>query len=72
MPGPAPKPSYTSSPPKTAYYRNCDAVRDAGAGPLYPGKPGFRPELGRGRRGMRTGRRQRRHRSRPRRRRILR
>ncbi|MFE0530452.1 excalibur calcium-binding domain-containing protein [Micromonospora parva] len=40
---PAPKPT----PPKEPYYKNCDAVRDAGADPLYPGDPGFRPELDR-------------------------
>ncbi|KAB1925839.1 calcium-binding protein [Micromonospora noduli] len=44
---PASKPSRTSSLPKTPYYKNCDAVRDAGADPLYPGEPGFRPELDR-------------------------
>ncbi|MET7948425.1 excalibur calcium-binding domain-containing protein [Micromonospora sp. NPDC005324] len=43
----APKPSRTSSPPTMPYYKNCDAVRDAGADPLYPGEPGFRPELDR-------------------------
>lgn len=44
---PAPKPSRSSSPPKQPYYKNCDAVRAAGADPLHPGDPGFRPELDR-------------------------
>ncbi|MFG2046032.1 excalibur calcium-binding domain-containing protein [Micromonospora sp. NPDC048935] len=44
---PAPKPSRSSSPPKEPYYKNCDAVRAAGADPLSPGDPGFRPELDR-------------------------
>ncbi len=39
---PAPKPS-----PKEPYYKNCDAVRNAGVDPLSPGDPGFRPELDR-------------------------
>ncbi|WP_371409373.1 excalibur calcium-binding domain-containing protein [Micromonospora zamorensis] len=44
---PAPEPPRASSAPETPYYKNCDAVRDAGADPLYPGEPGFRPELDR-------------------------
>ncbi|MFD6565490.1 excalibur calcium-binding domain-containing protein [Micromonospora profundi] len=44
---PAPKPSRTSSPPKQPFYKNCDAVRAAGADPLRPGDPGYRPELDR-------------------------
>ncbi|MEV0214392.1 excalibur calcium-binding domain-containing protein [Micromonospora sp. NPDC050695] len=44
---PAPKPTRTSSQPKAPYYKNCDAVRAAGADPLYPGEPGFRAELDR-------------------------
>ena len=27
------------------FYRSCDEVRAAGKAPLYPGQPGFRPEL---------------------------
>jgi hypothetical protein len=29
------------------YYPNCDAVRAAGAAPLYRGQPGYRPPLDR-------------------------
>ena len=35
-----------------AYYRNCNAARDAGAAPLYRGQPGYRPELDRDRDGI--------------------
>ena len=45
-----------SSPPITPYYTNCDAVRHAGADPLYPGEPGFRPELDRDGDGERANR----------------
>jgi hypothetical protein len=27
------------------YYKNCDAVRAAGAAPIYPGDPGFQPKF---------------------------
>ncbi|OLL18524.1 hypothetical protein BKE56_017850 [Rhodococcus sp. M8] len=49
---PAPRvntPEYTP-PPSTesfAYYKNCDAARDAGAAPLLRGQAGYRPELDR-------------------------
>lgn len=29
----------------SAYYRNCDAARLAGAAPIYRGLPGYRPEI---------------------------
>ncbi len=29
----------------SAYYRNCDAARAAGADPIYRGEPGYRSEL---------------------------
>ena len=35
-----------------AYYRNCNAARDAGAAPLYRGQPGYRPELDRDKDGI--------------------
>jgi Excalibur calcium-binding domain len=31
--------------PAPVYYANCAAARAAGAGDLYPGLPGYRPEL---------------------------
>lgn len=31
--------------PATAPYENCDAVRAAGADPIYPGQPGWHPRL---------------------------
>jgi hypothetical protein len=34
-------------PPTDVYYANCDAVRAAGAAPLYAGQPGYRPGLDR-------------------------
>jgi hypothetical protein len=34
-------------PPVEIYYPNCDAVRAAGAAPLYVGQPGYRPALDR-------------------------
>jgi hypothetical protein len=41
----APAPPVTA--PPSAYYANCDAVRAAGADPLYRGQPGYRSELDR-------------------------
>nr|WP_235436394.1 excalibur calcium-binding domain-containing protein [Arthrobacter sp. RIT-PI-e] len=29
------------------YYQNCDAVRAAGAAPIYAGQPGFQPKFDR-------------------------
>lgn len=33
--------------PQTVYYKNCDAVRAAGAAPIYEGQPGYRSKLDR-------------------------
>jgi len=43
---PAPEPAPVVAPvpaaePATAYYKNCDAVRAAGAAPIHPGDPGW-------------------------------
>ncbi|RZS89889.1 excalibur calcium-binding domain-containing protein [Motilibacter rhizosphaerae] len=45
----APAVAATTPPPPAAdvYYANCDAVRAAGAAPLYRGQPGYRPGLDR-------------------------
>jgi uncharacterized protein with LGFP repeats len=43
-PPPTPPPS---TPPTGVYYANCDAVRAAGAAPLYSGQPGYRSGLDR-------------------------
>lgn len=65
-PPPAPKPTYNPppqpapqpvqpvqpDPPVDAYYANCDAVRAAGAAPLYSGQPGYRPALDRDKNGV--------------------
>lgn len=32
---------------RSAYYRNCDAARSAGAAPIYRGSAGYRDELDR-------------------------
>ncbi|MGV9736792.1 excalibur calcium-binding domain-containing protein [Rhodococcus aetherivorans] len=43
-------PEYTPPPPAPesfAYYKNCDAARDAGVAPLLRGQAGYRPELDR-------------------------
>ncbi|WP_246070751.1 excalibur calcium-binding domain-containing protein [Paenibacillus kobensis] len=34
------------------YYKNCDAVRAAGAAPLYKGQPGYSTSLDRDRNGV--------------------
>lgn len=34
-------------PPVNVYYENCDAVRAAGAAPIYKGQPGYAPHLDR-------------------------
>ncbi|NYE96206.1 cytoskeletal protein RodZ [Psychromicrobium silvestre] len=49
-PAPAPKPVPVPAPvtapaPSTVYYKNCDAVRQAGAAPLYANQPGYRSGL---------------------------
>jgi excalibur calcium-binding domain-containing protein len=49
-PAPPPPPVTTTEadpPPDDVYYANCDAVRAAGAAPLYRGQPGYRPKLDR-------------------------
>lgn len=35
------------APPASVYYKNCDAVRAAGAAPIRRGDPGYRPGLDR-------------------------
>jgi metal-sulfur cluster biosynthetic enzyme len=48
QPAPAPaEPAPAPAPPATAYYENCDAVRAAGAAPLYDGQPGYSRKLDR-------------------------
>ncbi|MFE2107588.1 excalibur calcium-binding domain-containing protein [Kitasatospora sp. NPDC059463] len=37
----------TSTPVGAAYYKNCDAARDAGVASLHRGDPGDRPALDR-------------------------
>jgi hypothetical protein len=44
---PAPPPPPPTDPPGEVYYKNCDAVRAAGAAPLYVGQPGYRSGLDR-------------------------
>lgn len=43
-PEPPPAPPAPAQDPNV-YYKNCDAVRAAGAAPLYQGEPGYRPGL---------------------------
>lgn len=40
-------PTDPTPPPGGVYYANCDAVRAAGAAPLYAGEPGYRAGLDR-------------------------
>jgi hypothetical protein len=49
MQGTPPAPPTTPQPPapQPVYYANCDAVRAAGAAPLYRGQPGYRSGLDR-------------------------
>lgn len=49
---PAPQPAPAPAPPADVYYANCDAVRAAGAAPIYIGQPGYRPALDRDRDGI--------------------
>lgn len=44
---PSPKPSPKKTKAPEVYYKNCDAVRDAGAAPLHRGDPGYRTGLDR-------------------------
>lgn len=46
-PAPPPPPPPAPEPPPAVYYANCDAVRAAGAAPLYRGQPGYRSGLDR-------------------------
>ena len=43
-PAPAPQPEPEPAP---VFYKNCDAVRAAGAAPIRPGDPGFQPKFDR-------------------------
>ncbi|VXC50285.1 PASTA domain-containing protein [Arthrobacter sp. 9AX] len=56
VPVPAPAvpvvPAPAAPAPAAAYYQNCDAVRAAGAAPLYAGQPGFRAALDRNNNGV--------------------
>lgn len=56
QPAPAPKPEPAPEPRSTsggnAYYKNCDAVRAAGAAPLHAGEPGYRSALDRDKDGI--------------------
>ncbi|MEV6658656.1 excalibur calcium-binding domain-containing protein [Nocardia fluminea] len=50
-----PTPRASASAPQTpasAYYKNCDAARAAGAAPIHIGEPGYRPELDRNKDGV--------------------
>ena len=54
---PEPEPVVQAPPPPPAppvgvYYENCDAVRSAGAAPLYEGSPGYRLRLDRNKDGV--------------------
>jgi hypothetical protein len=49
---PAPAPYEPPAPAPVAYYANCDAVRAAGAAPLYASQPGYRAALDRDRDGI--------------------
>lgn len=40
-------PPVVQPPPANVYYQNCDAVRAAGAAPIYPGDPGFQSKFDR-------------------------
>lgn len=46
VPAPAPAPA-PEAPATSAFYQNCDAVRAAGAAPLYAGEPGYSRKLDR-------------------------
>jgi hypothetical protein len=43
---PSAKPGQTATDiEESVYYADCNAVRAAGKAPIYPGQPGYRPEL---------------------------
>ncbi|MFH5209544.1 excalibur calcium-binding domain-containing protein [Antrihabitans sp. NCIMB 15449] len=44
---PTPAPFVDPDPPSGVYYKNCDAVRAAGAAPLHRGEPGYSSKLDR-------------------------
>lgn len=44
---PAPEPEPVVEAPADVYYQNCDAVRAAGAAPIYAGEPGYSRKLDR-------------------------
>ncbi|MFI1221665.1 MULTISPECIES: excalibur calcium-binding domain-containing protein [unclassified Streptomyces] len=46
-PTPTPKPVPKATTPAPVYYKNCDAVRAAGAAPVEKGDPGYAPHLDR-------------------------
>ena len=47
-PAPAPPPAPAPQPePAPVFYKNCDAVRAAGAAPIYEGQPGYSRKLDR-------------------------
>jgi hypothetical protein len=54
-PEPEPAPAAPPAPapaPVDVYYENCDAVRAAGAAPIYAGSPGFQPKFDRDKDGV--------------------
>ena len=52
-PAPAPVPAPVAPPPTVSvYYENCDAVRAAGAAPIYAGQPGYALKLDRDKDGI--------------------
>ncbi|GAA1400294.1 GmrSD restriction endonuclease domain-containing protein [Oerskovia paurometabola] len=52
-PAPAPAPAPVPEPaPADVFYQNCDAVRAAGAAPIYPGDPGFQGKFDRDKDGV--------------------
>ena len=53
QPAPAqPAPAPVAPAPAEVYYKNCDAVRAAGAAPIYQGQPGYASHLDRDRDGI--------------------
>ncbi|MEZ3161250.1 DUF1524 domain-containing protein [Microbacterium sp. BWT-B31] len=51
-PAPAPVEPAPAPAPVEVYYKNCDAVRAAGAAPIYQGQPGYAPHLDRDKDGI--------------------
>ena len=49
---PAPEPEPAPAPAVEVYYKNCDAVRAAGAAPIYAGTPGYASHLDRDKDGI--------------------